>query len=182
MPPRKNKKAVIAKLRTDHQKSILRADHQKSILRVDHQKSILQEVDAIPTPPDIGVNVFEKNMGVFETGTELPPDVRFRDIIHPDDHRCDMLYPEALTLIVGVRATCIEKGAQCFTSFIPGEDPLIIALREIIDRKCPMSLVIPISVIGTTHRYEIHDVNDLILPLNLAALIRTSARYLPNGL
>jgi hypothetical protein len=141
-------------------------------------KSVIDKMEKINIPvlPDIETRVGT----VFETGTS--PDVRYRDIIHPDDCKCDMLYPEALALVVGVRATCIENGAQCFTSFAPGEDPLIIALREVADNKCPLSLLIPISVIGDHHRYELHSVNDLIKQTNLRPLIKIAARYLPNGL
>jgi DNA-directed RNA polymerase subunit K/omega len=108
-------------------------------------------------------------------------DVRYREIIHPDDTRTGILYPEALAGVVGIRATNIDEGAEIFVKIKGGEDSKVIALMEIIERRCPMKVQIPISVINDHHRFEEWSVNDMLIPPNTAKLLETFARYLPKG-
>jgi hypothetical protein len=113
--------------------------------------------------------------------TDSNDDVRFRDIIHPDDSRTCILYPEALAGVVGIRATNIDSGSEIFVPIKGGEDSKVIALMEVIARRCPIKVQIPISSINGRHRYEEWSVNDMLIPPNTKKLLETCARYLPSG-
>lgn len=108
-------------------------------------------------------------------------DIRFRDIIHPDDSKTCILYPEALAGVVGIRATNIDEGSEIFVPIKGGEDSKVIAMMEIIARRCPIKVQIPMSSINGRHRYEEWSVNDMLIPDNTKKLLETFARYLPHG-
>lgn len=108
-------------------------------------------------------------------------DIRLREIIHINDTRTGILYPEAIAGIVGIRATNIDKGGEIFVKIKGGEDSKVIALMEIMARRCPLKVQIPISVINGHYRYEEWSVNDMLIPPNVAKLLETIARHLPRG-
>lgn len=112
---------------------------------------------------------------------DVESNTRYRDIIHVDDSRTGILYPEALAGVVGVRATNIDAGAEIFVPIHGGEDSKVIAMREILARRCPMKIQIPISVINGRHRFEEWSVNDMLFFPNTKKILETIERYLPNG-
>lgn len=109
------------------------------------------------------------------------PNVRFIDIVDPSDRKCAVMYPEIIAGIVGVRATNIDSGSPAFVKVHNGEDSKIIALREILERKCPIKVRIPLSNINGKFRYEEWSANDMLIPPNTSKLLETLSRYLPHA-
>jgi len=108
-------------------------------------------------------------------------DIRFREIIHPDDSRSEILYKEALAGVIGIRATNIDEGSEIFVPINDGEDSIVIALREVIARRSPIKVLIPISHSGNKYRYEQWSVNDMTHMPNISKILETLERHLPRG-
>ena len=64
--------------------------------------------------------------------------------------------------VLSHRAKQIEKGGRCFTDIGELTDPLEIAKKELVDKKCPFDVIRHI----TDNIYERWHVNEMSLPLD----------------
>ena len=107
-------------------------------------------------------------------------DIRFRRIVHPEDRVTGMLYPEMIAQIVGIRATNIDAGDTPYVPIEKGEDSIITAYNEIIQKECPLKVYIPVPACNGGYLYEEWAVNDMV-SMQQGNILEIIKRYLPRG-
>ena len=71
---------------------------------------------------------------------------RFIKIVDPEKRVTDnRLHKSEAALIIAMRAQQIAKSATCFTNSDGLHDPVALAFKELLDRKCPLKLRRPIG-------------------------------------
>lgn len=83
-------------------------------------------------------------------------------LMHPDNRvTSNVMTRFEYTEVVGIRARQIEKGGTCFTDTAGITDPLEKAKKEIMDKRCPLSVK---RALVQDQKYELWHVNEMSLP------------------
>jgi DNA-directed RNA polymerase subunit K/omega len=92
---------------------------------------------------------------------------RFIKIVDPEKRVTDnRLHKSEAALIIAMRAQQIAKFATCFTNGDGLHDPVALAFKELLDRKCPLKLRRPIGT-GPAGELIVEEwiVREMTLPL-----------------
>lgn len=93
---------------------------------------------------------------------EYKPVVQTEIVFLSDENRqtSEVLTKFEVTEIISIRAKQIENGGSCFTDVQDLTDPLEMAKKELLDKKCPLDVIRSI----TDKIYEKWHVNEMAIP------------------
>ncbi len=137
------------------------------------------EEETAEAEDDTGVVNFEGSGGEEDSGGDdfedddvVQDDVQNTDYIRrmkvtPPDMRItsDVMTMFEFSEVIGIRATQIEKGSHVFTSYDDLTDPREIAIKEVMDRKCPLMIIRKVS----STEQEQFSVNEMGVPADIRA-------------
>jgi len=109
---------------------------------------------------DYDIPELEPNIGdTYEYKPLIRDEIIF---IHPSNRiTSEVMTKFEYTEVLSIRSKQIEKGGTCFTDSEGISDPLELARKEIIDKKCPLDIIRPL--VGQKI-YEKWHVNEMVIP------------------
>ena len=182
MPPKKSKtvkpkpraKSPKAKPRAKSPKPRAKSPRAKSPKAKPKAKSPKAKPKAKPTPEPIPDTVEEiEEVELDENDLELDDATQsfiyeYNPLVHkvniyynPEDRRMsEVMTKFEYTEAVSIRARQIENGGSCFTDVAGLTDPILMAEKEIADKKCPLDLLRH----ATDRHIERWHVNEMTIP------------------
>jgi DNA-directed RNA polymerase I, II, and III subunit RPABC2 len=102
------------------------------------------------------------NIGVLGDDIYLDNYLHKEEIVTPDEKRItsEIMTLAEYTRVLSERAKQIENGSPIFITLNNETNPIKIAEREIIEKKCPMMLTRKI----TRHIIENYNINEMVIP------------------
>lgn len=150
----KKPKIVSKKVDTD--------DEEAKEVSVDDVKETEAEIDAEDDAPDEDLPSLGYVTQVAKERYEFRPVLRTQIVYKLPEHRVtsEVMSKFELAEVISIRARQLESSAKVFTDIGDLTDPLAIAKKEIIDKKCPLDIVRMI----TDKIAERWHVNELSIP------------------
>lgn len=153
-----SKKSIEPKLEDSEDEEIIDEDfdYEETIINEDehehHEEEILEEEEEITDT--------EKFVIMEEIKDENKTNKKIILIKDPENRvTSNIIQPQELTSVVSYRAVQIEKNSPIFTDVSELSDPISMAKKEIIDRKCPLSIRRHVRA----NEYDLWEVNEMTL-------------------